>query len=355
MLETHRGGNLVGRETGPSTQSMRSHPQRERASLLEVRSLTVHYEREGEVEVEAVRAVDLTIRPGESVGVLGESGSGKSTLAAAIMGLLPPSGATRDGSVHFDGHELVGADQALLDRLRGDRLAMVFQEPGLALSPLLRVGTQISDVLRAHKSVSTEEARQRSLELLDQVRIERPAEVYDAYPHQLSGGQQQRVVIAQALSCSPALLVADEPTASLDTVTQSALVDLLGDLRSSMGMALLFVSHDPRLLRSLADRWVVMYAGRIVEDGPSDALASAPAHPYLRDLLRCVPRPGADAVASPTSILGAPPSLSPPPPGCAFERRCADRVARCAAEDPAVQAPSEGRRVACWNPVEGAR
>ncbi len=335
---------------------MSSHLQSERPSLLQVRSLSVEYSRAGAAPVEAVREVGLTIQPGEAVGILGESGSGKSSLALAITGLLPPRGRTTGGSVRFEGIELLGLGEADLDRLRGERLAMVFQEPGLALSPFMRVGRQIGEVLRAHRTVSAAAARERALDLLSAVRIEEPDSVYHAYPHQLSGGQQQRVVIAQALICEPKLLIADEPTAALDTVTQAGLVELFRTLRAELDMALLFITHDPQLLAALADRIAVMYAGRIVERAPADHLLSAAAHPYPRELLRCVParRGGVGRDSSPLHVIpGMSPSLSPPPAGCAFESRCPDRLDRCRSEEPTEQPLAAARSVACWNPSEG--
>ncbi len=325
----------------------------DRSELLRVRSLSVRYRSGRARPTEAVRDVDLEIAAGEAIGILGESGSGKSSLALALLGLLPPNGTIAGGSVVFEGRELLGLGDAALDRLRGDRIAMVFQEPGLALSPFLRVGAQIGDVLRAHHPVSAGAARLRVLELLERVRFAEPASVFRAYPHQLSGGERQRVVIAQALICGPALLIADEPTAALDTVTQAALIELFAALGRLSEMALLFISHDPRLLARVADRILVVYAGRVVEQGPAAELLAAPAHPSPRQLLRCVPPARREtARRAPLHVIpGAPPALAPPPPGCAFEARCPDRLGRCALDDPAVSTLPGGRSVWCWNPA----
>ena len=336
---------------------MGSQVQTESARLLEVRALEVRYRARDGRAIEAVRGVDLDLAAGEAVGLLGESGSGKSTLGLAVVGLLPPNGSRIAGTVELEGCRLDRLGEAELDRIRGARVAMVFQQPGLALSPFLRVGTQISDVLRAHRPVSAAAARGRALELLRRVRIEEPESVYRAYPHQLSGGQRQRVVIAQALICEPALLIADEPTAALDTVTQAALVELLRSLRAELGMALLFISHDPALLARTCDRIAVMYAGRIVEEAPAGELLAAPAHPYPRELLRCLPAPPLEAARGRTRlhvIPGRPPGLAPPPPGCALEARCPDRLERCAVDDPHPSRPGDRRLVACWNPTEVA-
>jgi oligopeptide/dipeptide ABC transporter ATP-binding protein len=320
-------------------------------SLLSVRSLTVRYRSAGR-PVEAVRDVDLGLGSGEAVGVLGESGSGKSTLAVAIAGLLPANAELVSGGVAFAQRELLELDDASLDRLRGDRLSIVFQQPGLSLNPVLRVGGQIADVLRAHRAVSPRAARHRALELLDMVRFEEPQAIFSAYPHELSGGQQQRVAIAQALICEPDLLIADEPTAALDSVTQAELIDLLRRLRRELDMALLFVSHDPALLSGLADRLLVMYAGRVVESGPTEALLTRPLHPYPAELLRCVPAPPAAGLERATrlhTIPGAPPRLDPAPPGCAFEPRCPRRLERCAEELPELVSRASLHTVACWN------
>ncbi len=326
--------------------------------LLEVRALSVEYAPERAQPTEALRGVDLDVSSGEVVGILGESGSGKSTLALALLGLLPPEARIPAGSVRFAGRELLGLSDRQLDRLRGDHISMVFQEPGLALSPFLRVGSQICDVVRAHRRVTPDAARRRAVELLRQVRLDDPEAAFRAYPHQLSGGQRQRVVIAQALACGPQLVVADEPTTAVDTVTQAALLDLLASLRRDLGMALLLVSHDPALLARVADRIVVMYAGRIVEEGPAAALLAGPAHPYPRELLRCV-APTARARGGerrPLAVIpGAPPSLAPAPPGCAFDARCPDRLERCGSECPALTPIDEGRRVACWAVAEAAQ
>lgn len=322
--------------------------------LLTVRSLAVHYRGARRPAVEALRGVDLEVEHGEVLGILGESGSGKSTLAVALTGLLPPNARLTAGQVLFAGRDLLGLDEASLERLRGDRLSIVFQEPGLALNPVLRVGTQITDVLRAHRKVSTAEARQQALGLLGTVRFEEPGSIFAAYPHQLSGGEQQRVAIAQAIICQPDLLIADEPTAALDTVTQASLVRLIARLRSELDMAVIFVSHDPALLAGLADRLLVMYAGKIVESGPSARLFAAPMHPYPAELLRCVPAPTERREVPLHVIPGAPPRLDPPPPGCAFEPRCSRRLERCAGEVPELTGHGPARAVACWNHLEAA-
>lgn len=325
---------------------MAGDPQRSSSRLLEASSLCVTYRPHSGPAVEAVRDVDLEILPGEAVGVLGESGCGKSTLARALLGLRAP-GAEIRGRVLFEGKSLLDCSEADLERIRGDRISIVFQEPGLTLNPVRRVGSQVADVLRAHRSVSADEARQSTLELLDRVRLDDPGGVARAYPHQLSGGQRQRIAIAQALICEPALLIADEPTAALDTITQADLIELLAQLRRALGMATLLVSHDPQLLATFADRLVVMYAGRIVETGPLERLFDAPAHPYLSALLRSLPV-GRRGERLPF-IAGSPPSLSPAPAGCAFSERCPDRLERCSSESPTAE-QLDDRRISCWNP-----
>jgi len=320
---------------------------------LTVRSLRVHYRGPGRPPVEALRGVDLDVERGQVVGVLGESGSGKSTLAVAIAGLLPLNARLAGGRIDFDGNDLLDLDERSLERLRGDRLSIVFQQPGLALNPVLRVGTQISDVLRAHRRVSAARARRQALELLGTVRFPEPDSIFSAYPHQLSGGEQQRVAIAQAIICQPDLVIADEPTAALDTVTQASLLRLFARLRRELGMAVLFVSHDPALLAGLADRLLVLYAGKAVEIGPTERLLAAPRHPYPAELLRCVPTSTGRRDTPLHVIPGAPPRLDPPPSGCAFAPRCPARVDRCSSETPVLAASGAERAVACWNHLEG--
>ncbi len=326
------------------------HDPRPAEPVLRVADLRVGYGAGTGPPTPVLGGVGFELAAGEALGVLGESGCGKSTLCLTLLGLLPPGGEVTAGTVRFEGHDLLALPEARLRRLRGRRLAMIFQEPGLALNPCLRVGEQIADLLVTHRGWRRRRARSAVLELLARVRFADPQRLFRAYPHQLSGGQRQRVVIAQALVCEPALVVADEPTASLDAVTGGELVALLRSLLRDLGTALLFVSHDPAVLASLADRLAVMYAGRLVEVGGRDEVLADPLHPYARALLACAPAAGPDARGRrrplPT-IPGSAPDPAAPPPGCAFEPRCDDRRPECALRPPALARRPGDRRVAC--------
>jgi ABC-type glutathione transport system ATPase component len=258
-------------------------------ALLEVSRLAVHYRVPAGDPVFALADATLDVAAGETVGLLGESGAGKTTLVDAVLGLLP-GGAVPSGSIRFAGRELVGLSEAEHRRLRGKAIALVPQDPAVALNPVRRAGPQVAEIVAAHDGGGAGAVRARAVEALASVGL--PAEVYDAYPHQLSGGQRQRVTIAQALCCRPALLLADEPTAALDSVTQAELRALLASLRARHGLAMLLVSHDVGLLLALADRVVVLAGGRTVEAGPASSVLRAPREPYTRALLSAVPRAG---------------------------------------------------------------
>lgn len=256
--------------------------------LLDIEDLTVTYRLSDKGRVRALDHVSFALAPGEAVGILGESGCGKSTLARTILGLLP-RGADVSGAIRFRGSELVGLDEAGLQRIRGAEMALIPQEPALALSPVLRAGEQLADVLRAHTDMSRRQCRWQARTLLTQVGLLDAAHIADSYPHQLSGGQRQRVVIAQAIACRPMLLIADEPTTSLDTITQAEILKLLSQLRRQHGMALIAISHDAAVLAELVDRLVVMRAGRIIEDGTVDQVLTSPASEYTRGLTLPLP------------------------------------------------------------------
>jgi peptide/nickel transport system permease protein len=321
-------------------------------ALLSVRDLRTHFTVEGRT-FRAVDGLDLDIAPGEAVALVGESGSGKTVTAMSVLQLIPdPPGRIVSGTVRLDGEDLVVADARRLRDVRGGRIACVFQDPQTTLNPVLRVGTQIVEMLRAHGDLSRRAARERARELLEAVRIPDPQRRLDEYPHQLSGGMRQRVVIAMALANDPDLLIADEPTTALDVTVQAEILDLLIELRERTGMALLFITHDLGVVAELCDRVVVMYAGRVVEEAPTAALFADPKHPYTRQLIGCTPTLGAGRRDLAT-IPGLPPALDDLPPGCAFAPRCDVVEERCHAEQVALNDLGSGHQARCLRP--GAR
>jgi peptide/nickel transport system ATP-binding protein len=278
--------------------------------------------------VEALRGIGFSMRRGETVGLIGESGCGKSITALALMGLLPEA-ARVEGSILFDGTELVGASERALCRLRGDRIGMVFQEPMTALNPLHTVGRQIAEPLRLHRGLSATAARAEALRLLERVHMPDAARRLDAYPHQLSGGQRQRVVIAGALACGPDLLIADEPTTALDVTIQREVLDLLAELVAESGMGLLLISHDLGVMAERVQRLLVMYAGSVVESGPTAEVFARRAHPYTRGLHAARPRLGLARGTRLPTIPGRVPELGEMPAGCAYADRCPLVVGDC--------------------------
>jgi peptide/nickel transport system ATP-binding protein len=282
---------------------------------------------------EALRGVSFTLDRGRTLGLIGESGCGKSLTALALMGLLP-EGAQVQGSIHFDGQELTTLDEAALCGLRGNRIGMVFQEPMTALNPLHPVGRQIAESLRLHRGLSAAAARAEALRLLDKVQLPQAAARLSAYPHQLSGGQRQRVVIAIALACGPALLVADEPTTALDVTLQREVLKLILELVREDQMALLLVSHDLALMADTVQDLLVMYAGRVVERGPTAAVFAHRAHPYTRGLHAARPRLGMARGTRLATIPGRVPELTRMPRGCAFAERCELAIDACRAAPP---------------------
>jgi len=282
---------------------------------------------------EALRGVSFALERGRALGLIGESGCGKSLTALALMGLLP-DGAKVQGSIRFDGHELTTLDEPALCELRGNRIGMVFQEPMTALNPLHTVGRQIAESLRLHRGLSAAAARAEALRLLERVQLPQAAARLDAYPHQLSGGQRQRVVIAIALACGPALLIADEPTTALDVTVQREVLKLILELVREDGMALLLVSHDLGLMADTVEQLLVMYAGRVVERGPTAAVFARPAHPYTRGLQAARPRLGMARGTRLATIPGRVPELARMPAGCAFAERCPLVIDACRSAPP---------------------
>jgi len=320
--------------------------------LLEVDHLDVQFfTRRGRVR--AVRDVSFTLAAGETLGLVGESGSGKSVTAQAILGLVELPGRICGGDVRWKGRSLVHDAEATLAEVRGHEIAMIFQDPMTSLNPLFTVGTQIVETLRRHLRMPKKQAAARAVELLDLVGIANPAQRAKQYPHEMSGGMRQRVLIAMALACEPALLVADEPTTALDVTVQAQILELIADLQSRLGLAVLLITHDLGVVAGLCDRVAVMYAGKIVEIAATEELFARPGHPYTGGLLRSTPR--LDLVTERlTSIDGAPPDLVRPPAGCPFTARCGHAHDQCATAMPPMQSHEEGREVACWSPFPAA-
>jgi peptide/nickel transport system ATP-binding protein len=292
-------------------------------ALLEVQNLRIAFG-----AAEAVRDVSFSLNAGEVLGLVGESGSGKSVTSLAVMGLLVPH-ARVSGEILFEGRSLITASARELQQLRGARMAMIFQEPMTALNPVMRVGDQVAEAVRAHGGVDKREASRRAIEALNDVAIPDPERRARDYPHQLSGGQRQRAMIAMAIVNRPALLIADEPTTALDVTVQAQILELLADLRRRFGLAMLFISHDLAVVSKVSDRTAVMYAGSMVESGPSREVFAYPAHPYTRGLLNSAPSLHTDRAASLRTIEGTVPSSASTPPGCAFAPRCEHRITSC--------------------------
>jgi oligopeptide/dipeptide ABC transporter ATP-binding protein len=316
-----------------------------RGVLLSVEDLGVEFPRNGG-SVRAASGVSFAIETGETVALVGESGCGKSATALALFRLVPPPGRIVSGRVDFDGTDLLPLPEDAIRRFRGAGLAWVPQEPGAALNPVLSVGSQIVDVIRAHRALPKREAWAEAVDLLGRVGIPDPAQRAREYPHQYSGGMKQRALVAMALSARPRLLVADEPTTAVDPTLKLGILDLLRSLRDERGLSILLITHDMGAVAALADRVLVMYAGRIVEEAPVQALFDDPRHPYTRGLLASVPRVDLERGLLP-SIPGSVPDLAQLPPGCAFHPRCAMARDACRAAVPPLVPDGPGRRVAC--------
>jgi oligopeptide/dipeptide ABC transporter ATP-binding protein len=316
--------------------------------LLELRNLSTHYvSARGTRVVRAVDEVSLTLEAGSTLGIVGESGSGKSTLALTILRLLPPAARITGGEILFDGEDLRAKSDGEMRRIRGKRIAMILQDPMASLNPLFTVGDQVGEALRVHEGVGRAGAWSRAKELLKSVRISAPEARVGEYPHQMSGGMRQRIVGAIAISCAPRLLIADEPTTSLDLTIQAQYLNLLRDLQRQHELALIFITHNLGIVAKMCDQVAVMYAGRLVEWGPVTRIFDAPAHPYTQALLGSIPRMG-DSRERLTAIEGQPPDLAAPPSGCAFHPRCPQALTQCREQTPpeTVLAPRHTTR--CW-------
>jgi peptide/nickel transport system ATP-binding protein len=322
------------------------------APVLDIQDLSTHIKLTSSV-VQAVGNVDLHVDAGETLGIVGESGCGKSMTGLSIMGLLPPGGSIVGGSVKLNDRELVGLKDEELRRVRGNEIAMIFQDPLTSLDPTKTIGYQVGEPVRLHRGASKAEALDRAVEVLALVGLPRPKERLGDYPHQLSGGLRQRVMIAMALACEPKLLIADEPTTALDVTIQAQILALLRDLKDRLGMAMLLITHDMGVIAGHADRVNVMYAGRVVETAEAVELFTSMHHPYTQALLASIPQLKQDASKALHAIPGLPPDLTHPPQGCRFAPRCPRASDKCRTEEPPLAGKTFDHRFACWHPVDG--
>lgn len=321
--------------------------------LLKISDLTIQYSVENSV-CQAVNHVDLKLNRGETLGLVGETGAGKTTIALGIMGLVPdPPGRIVGGTITFDGLDLVKATKKELREIRGKKISMIFQDPMTALNPIDKVGDQIREVIELHnKGMSKAEAAKKACDTLELVGI--PAERYDEYPHQFSGGMKQRIVIAIALACNPELLLADEPTTALDVTIQAQIVELLKELKDKLGMAIIFITHDLGVVSEICDKIIVMYAGKVVEEGMSRQIFYERCHPYTEGLLASVPKLDSDVSEKLKPIKGNPPDMSAVKPGCAFAPRCSCAMKICVREEPPECELDETHKASCWQVIKKA-
>jgi oligopeptide/dipeptide ABC transporter ATP-binding protein len=316
--------------------------------LLELRNLSTHYvSSQGTRVVRAVDDVSLSISRGKTLGIVGESGSGKSTLALTILRVLPPAARIVSGQMLFEGEDLARKTDAEMRHIRGKRIAMILQDPMASLNPLFTVGDQVAEMIRVHEGVARGPAWRRAIGLLKSVRIASPQTRVAQHPHEMSGGMRQRIVGAIGISCEPRLLIADEPTTSLDLTIQAQYLNLLRDLQREHGLALIFITHNLGIVAKMCDQLAVMYAGRVVESGPVSRIFNAPAHPYTEALLNSIPRLG-DNRQRLTAIEGQPPNMVALPRGCAFAARCPKAFDRCRIEAPPTVELGHGQVARCW-------
>jgi len=322
--------------------------------MLEVKDIrTAFHIREGVVP--AVDGVSLHINRDETLGVVGESGCGKSVTALSIMRLIKsPPGKIERGEIYFDGRDMLKLSMKEMREIRGNDIGMIFQEPMTSLNPVYTIGDQIAEAIVLHQKVSNSEARTRTVEMLRKVEIPLPERRFDEFPHQLSGGMRQRVMIAMALSCNPKLLIADEPTTALDVTIQAQILDLMRDLRRTLGMSIMLITHDLGVVASMADRVVVMYAGKVAEEAPVRDIFKRPMHPYTHGLLNSIPHLARD-VEKLHVISGTVPNLLYLPEGCYFSPRCPYAQSKCREERPTLVEPVPGHKVSCWYPITEAR
>jgi oligopeptide/dipeptide ABC transporter ATP-binding protein len=298
--------------------------------------------------VTAVDGVSFDVERGETVGIVGESGSGKTMTALSLLRLVPEPGKITNGKILFGERDVIHMSDEEIREFRGADAAMIFQDPMTSLNPVLKVGFQVEEAMAAHKRFTGKQARDRVVPMMQRVRIPAAAQRVNDYPHQFSGGMRQRVMIAMGLSNEPSLLIADEPTTALDVTVQASIIELLRDLNREMGAAVILITHNLAVVASLCQRVMVMYAGRIVEEGPTRAIFKNPQHPYTWSLLRSIPRVDETAHERLISISGLPPDLSNTPPGCKFHPRCRFRIDKCLTEEPGLDDVDPGQRARCW-------
>lgn len=322
------------------------------ASVLDIQDLYVMYRSHEGSEHAALAGVSFELLRDEILGILGESGSGKSTLAGSLVRLLPGTANIIRGTVRFEGRDLLQAEPSELRQIRGRRISLIFQEPSLALHPTMRVGEQVRRVLAAHNSSGKSTLKARTLEVFTEVFPSEIDRIMRSYPHQLSGGQRQRVLIAQAIACRPSIVIADEPTASLDPTTQMEILEVFRKLRKKLGIAMVFITHNPALLGGFADRVLVLYGGRVAELGPAESVLASPRHPYTKALLASMPGLPGDGKGEHRKKLptmgGEPPPSSLSSKGCAFEPRCGEKMEICKVHEPALLNLSETHKVSCF-------
>ena len=316
--------------------------------LLEVNQLSTRFHI-AEGTVYAVNGVSLEMSEGETLAVVGESGCGKSVTMMSIIRLIPlPPGEIASGRAVYRGNDLLKLSETEMEHIRGKEIAMIFQDPMTSLNPVLTIGRQIGESLRVHLGMNKETARERTIEMLEQVGIPAPGQRLGDYPHQFSGGMRQRVMIAMALACAPSLLIADEPTTALDVTIQAQIVELVKRLRDQLGMAIIWITHDLGVVAGLAEKVMVMYSGFIVEEAKVDDLYEDPSHPYTLALLAALPRVDRRRDRRLNSIPGAPPNLLVEPHGCPFAPRCEYAIERCQHENPSLELVTPGHKIACW-------
>jgi len=318
------------------------------SQILEVKGLKTHFEtRNGTVR--AVDGVDISIDRGDTLGIVGESGCGKTVLALSIMRLIPdPPGRIVSGQINFKGTNLLNLDENEMRRLRGNDISMIFQEPMNSLNPVLKVGDQISEVIRLHEGFSKKDALDRALDMLRLVGLSPTRDSLRSYPHQMSGGMRQRIMIAMALACNPELMLADEPTTALDVTIQAQIVDLINKLKDEVGTSVILITHDLGIVAQMARHVVVMYTGRVVEYCGVLDLFSTPLHPYTRGLMESTPKRAAKRDGYLTAIPGTVPNLYELPSGCSFRNRCPDVMDICAEQEPQLVEQSPSHHVRCW-------